>query len=147
LDHILTKDNIRILANVVIANPTRTNLLPQSCTTQGFVASNAIQAKKMNYYNQHPTNQFLPLVIEIFDCSHKHVDLFLHDYANVIWSLKGLKGPRLSTLVTFFRQKASITLQMMQASFILSWVITIGLATSQLSPIQNRPPITTTDLL
>jgi hypothetical protein len=35
----------------------------------------------------------------------------------------------------------------MQASFILSWVITIGLATSPLPPIQNTPPITMTDLL
>jgi hypothetical protein len=45
----LIKDDIRTLANVVIANPTRVDLLPQSCTSQRFVASNAAQAKEMNY--------------------------------------------------------------------------------------------------
>jgi hypothetical protein len=49
LDHMLTKDDICTLANVVIANPTRVNILPQSCTSQRFVASNAAQAKEMNY--------------------------------------------------------------------------------------------------
>jgi len=35
----------------------------------------------------------------------------------------------------------------MQASSILSQVIAISLATSQLPPLQDTPPITTTDLL
>jgi len=45
----ITKDDIHTLANVVIANPTQMELLPQSCTTQRFVASNAAQAKEMKY--------------------------------------------------------------------------------------------------
>jgi hypothetical protein len=101
-----TKDGICTVAGVIIANPTRANLLPQSYTIQGFVASNAVQAKEMNYCNQHPTNQFLPLVTKLFGCLHKHVDVFLHDCANVVWSLKGLEGLHLSTLVTFFHQKS-----------------------------------------
>jgi hypothetical protein len=102
LDHILTKNDIHILTDVVIDNPTQVYLLPQSYRTQGFANSNAIQAKEMNYRNQHPTNQFLPLVIEVFGCLHKHVDIFLYDCANAIWSLKGLEeGPHLSTLITF----------------------------------------------
>jgi hypothetical protein len=50
------------------------------------------QGKKKCYYNWHPTDQFLPFVIEVFCCLHKHVDLSLHDCANAIWSLKGLEG-------------------------------------------------------
>jgi hypothetical protein len=42
---VLTKDGIRTLINIVIANPTQANLLPKSCATQGFVASNVTQAK------------------------------------------------------------------------------------------------------
>jgi hypothetical protein len=61
------------------------------------------QAKERSYHNRHPTDQFLSLAIEVFGCLHKHADVFLHDYANVIWSLKGTKGPHLSTLVTFLR--------------------------------------------
>jgi hypothetical protein len=35
------KDDIRTLVEVVIVDPTRTDLLFQSCTTQVFVVSNA----------------------------------------------------------------------------------------------------------
>jgi hypothetical protein len=56
---------------------------------------------------------FLPLTIEVFDCLHKHANMFLHDCVNAIWSLKGPKGPQLLTLVTIFHQKISITLQKM----------------------------------
>jgi hypothetical protein len=73
--------------------------------------------------------------------------VFSHDYANAIWSLKGTKGPHLSTLVTFFRQKTSITLQRIQVSSILNRAIVVGLATSQLPPLQNTPPINMADLL
>jgi hypothetical protein len=144
---VLTKNGIRTLTNIVIANSTRTDLLPWSCATQGFVVSNAIQAEERSYHNWHPTYQFLPLTIEVFGYLHKHANVFLHDCANAIWSLKGPKGPYHSTLVTFLHQKISITLQRMQVSFILSRVVTISLATSRLPPLQDTPPITTTDLL
>jgi hypothetical protein len=106
-----------------------------------------VQAKERNYCNQHPIDQFLPLTIEVFDCLHKHADVFLHECVNAIWSLKGTKGLHLSTLVTFLCQKISITLQRMQTSSILSQVIAIGLPISQLPPLQNTHPITMADLL
>jgi hypothetical protein len=73
--------------------------------------------------------------------------VFLHNYANAIWNLKGIEGPHLSTLVTFLHQKVLITLQKMQTSFILSQMIAVGLTTFRLPPLQNTPPITTTNLL
>ncbi len=88
-----------------------------------FFAFDAIQVKERSYRNRHPTNQFLPLACEVFGCLHKHANVFLHDCANAIWSLKGPKGLHLSTLVIFFRQKVSITLERMQASSILSRAI------------------------
>jgi len=100
VDIVFTKDNICNFANVIIIDPMGTNLL-RSCTTQGFATLDVAQAKEKNYRNQHPIDQFLPLAIEVFDCLHKHADVFLHDYANVIWSLKGTKGPHFFTLVTF----------------------------------------------
>jgi len=130
IDIVLIKDGICTLANIVITNPTRIDLLPQSCATQGFVASDATQANERSYCNWHPTNQFLPLALEICGCLHKHVDVFLHDYANANWSLKGTKCFHLSTLITFLCQKVLITLQRMQVSSILSQVVAIGLVTS-----------------
>jgi len=65
-----TKNEICTLANVVIIDPTHANLLPRSCTTQGFVAFDATQAKERNYHDQHHIDQFLCLTIEIFGCLH-----------------------------------------------------------------------------
>jgi hypothetical protein len=147
VDIMLTKDNIHTLTNIVITNPTWADFFPQSCTTQGFTSSNASQSQKMSYCDQHSINQFLPLTIEVFGCLHKQANVFLHDCANVIWSLKGLEGLHLFILVIFFHQKISITMQRMQAPSILSWAIAIGLAISWLPPLYNTPPITTTNLL
>jgi hypothetical protein len=48
---VLIKDDIRTLADIVITNPTRVDLLSQFCATQRFVTFDATQAKKMNYHD------------------------------------------------------------------------------------------------
>jgi hypothetical protein len=80
----LTKNGICTLTNIVIADTMWADLLPQSCTTPGFVSSDAAQAKERSYYNRHPVNKFLPLTIEVFGCLHKHVDVFLYNCVNAI---------------------------------------------------------------
>jgi hypothetical protein len=130
IDIVFTKNGIHTLINIIIANPTQMNLFPQSHAIQEFVASNATQAKKKSYRNQHPIDHFLPLSIEVFGCLHKQVNVFLHNCANAIWSLKRLKGPPFSTLIIFLRLKISITLQKMQTFSILSRAIVIDLVTS-----------------
>jgi len=130
VDIVFTKNGIRTLANVVITDPTHADLLSQFCPIQGFATFNATQAKERSHHNQHPTNQFLFLTIEVFECLHKQIDVFLHDCANVMWSLKRPKGPPLSILVTFLCQRISIMLQRMQTSSILNQAMTMGLTTS-----------------
>jgi hypothetical protein len=106
---VFTKDDIHILIDVIIANPTRADLFPQSCATQGFVAFNPAWAKERSYRNQHLSDQFFPLAIEIFKCLHKQAYVFLNDCANDIWSLKGPEGFIFLSWF-FFCQKISITL-------------------------------------
>ncbi len=81
---------------------------------------------------------FFPLVIEVFGS-----DMFFHDCANAIWNFKGSKGLLISVFFSFFfHQIFLIILQRMQASFILSQVVMVSLATSWLSPVQNASLIT-----
>ncbi len=94
-----------------------------------------------------PHDQFFFLVIENFGYLHKQVNVFLHDHANVVWSLKVLESLPLSILVTYFFQRVSIMLQNMQASSILSRMIVLGLTISQLPPVQDSPFIPTVNLL
>jgi hypothetical protein len=58
--------------------------------------------------------------MEIFGSPPKQVDVFLHNCANAIWSLKIPEGPPLFVLVIFLQQNISIALQRLQASSILS---------------------------
>jgi hypothetical protein len=81
---VLTKDGIRTLDDILIVDPTRTNSLPWSCTTQRFVVFDATQAKEITIRNWHPIDQFFLLTIEVFGCLHKHADVFLHNCANAI---------------------------------------------------------------
>jgi len=89
VDIMFTKDGIRFLTNVVIANPTWADLLHQCCTTWGFVASKTTKAKKKSYHDQHPIDHFIPLAIEVFGFLNKQVDVFLHKCANAMWNFKG----------------------------------------------------------
>jgi hypothetical protein len=74
---VFTKDGILTLINIVIVDPTWANLLPRSCTTQGFVASDLVQAKEWNYHYRHLVDQFLPLAMEVFGCLEKHANVLL----------------------------------------------------------------------
>jgi hypothetical protein len=48
---VLTNNGICTQVDVIIANPTQVDLVPQSCTTQGFVAFDVFQGKEMTYHN------------------------------------------------------------------------------------------------
>jgi len=98
---VLTKNDIHTLIDIFIVDPMWADLLPKFCAIQEFVVFDATQAKEKNYRNQHPIGQFLPLTIDVFGCLHKYVNVFLHNYANAIWSLKRSKGLHLFILVTF----------------------------------------------
>jgi len=66
IDIVHIKDEISTLFYVVIVDPTRANIFPQSCTIKKFVIPNVAQAKEGNYGDWHPTNQFHLLAIEVF---------------------------------------------------------------------------------
>ncbi len=66
-----TKDGIHTLVHIVIANPTWMDLFCWPYTTQGFIAFEAIKDKERSYRDQHPTDHFLPLAIEVFGCLDK----------------------------------------------------------------------------
>jgi hypothetical protein len=53
---VLTKNGIRTLIEIVIADPMQADLLPHFCATQGFVAFDAAQVKEKSYCNRQPIN-------------------------------------------------------------------------------------------
>jgi len=85
----LSIDGICTLADVVIVNPTRVDLVFQTASFHGMVTKMVTQAKEGFYHNYHPINMFFPLAIEIFGCIHQQAYDFLYGCASMAWSQKG----------------------------------------------------------
>jgi hypothetical protein len=50
------------------------------------------QVKEGLYHDHYPMDVFLPLAIKVFGCLHQHVNKFLHQCANMVWTIKGTIG-------------------------------------------------------
>jgi len=130
---VFTKGAICTLINIVIATQHKLIYFLNFAQLKDYLPLMQLKPRKRTIAT-NTSLIFLSLTIEVFGCLHKHVEVFLHDYATAIWSLKRPEGPLLSTLVTFLCQKISLTLQKMQTSSILNWAVAIDLTTSQLPP-------------
>jgi len=67
---VLSIDGVHTLANVVIVNLNRLDLVSHVVISHGVVVIVVAQANNVFYHVQFPTNMFLPLVVEVFGCSH-----------------------------------------------------------------------------
>ncbi len=114
--HSFLVSTIFTLTKIVIVDPTQVNLIPDLAQFKDLPPLMRFKAKKKTITTDTP----LIIAIKVFGCLYKHVNVFLHNCAKAIWSLKGQEGLHLSISVTFHLQKVSITLQRMQASSILS---------------------------
>jgi hypothetical protein len=99
-----TKDGIRTLIDFLIDDLMWVDLVPQFYATQRFVVFKVVEAKEQNYHDWHLIDQFVLLVVEVFGCLHKHLNVFLYDHAKAIWSLRGPKGLHFFVLLTFIHQ-------------------------------------------
>jgi hypothetical protein len=78
-----------------------------------------IQAKVVSYYNKHLDDDFISLIVKILGCLHHQVNNFLHQHANVTWSMKGFGGPFLLIIRSFYRQGLSMAFQRVQSLIVL----------------------------
>jgi hypothetical protein len=80
-----------------------------------------IETKEKSYHDWHLIKQFHSLTIDIFRYLHKQVHVFLHNCANVIWSLNKLKNSPFSIFVTFFHKKIQLHYKGCKQNSILNW--------------------------
>ncbi len=99
----LLVNGIRTLFDVVIVNATRAKLVFRVVSSREMAMMVAIQAKKRLYHNQHPTNTFLPLAIEVFEWLYQQANNFFHQCASMVWLAKGLSGLPSVILCAFYR--------------------------------------------
>jgi hypothetical protein len=132
---------IRTLIDIVITNPTRTDLFLWSYATQGLVASNATQAKEKNYNNQHLTN------IPLFKYLVVYTNMLMCFYMIVSMPFGAWKGQRalIFLLWSFFSINFFDHITKDVNIFHLNSGGNYRFNYSQLPPFHNTPPITTAD--
>ncbi len=108
---VLSIDGVRMLAYIIIIDPTSDDLVLRATFSYKVIVIVATQVKDALCHDRFLMDMFLPLVVEDFRCLHQEANGFLHRYANMARAMKGTKGPLLSVLHAFYRQKVLVLLQ------------------------------------
>ncbi len=74
MDIVIIRDNFQTLANVVITNLIRSNLVQYAWTTIAHATIVVIQDKARACTKQTLGDDFIPLTIETYVCFHVHFD-------------------------------------------------------------------------
>jgi hypothetical protein len=82
VDIVTIKDNFCTVTNVVIIDPTRTNLVYCVSTMTTHVVIVAAHDKTQSYTKQVPRDDFIPLAIKTYSCLHPRFDSFLTFYVH-----------------------------------------------------------------
>ena len=108
----------RVLADVVVADPTRSTAVAVTAVERGHAARVAAQMKEGKYADHSPDDTFIPLAVETYGCLDSSFDEFLGTCARRAAELRigGLDPRQLtSRLLCFYRQRVSVALQRSQA--------------------------------
>jgi hypothetical protein len=70
MDIVLIAYGFRTLANIVIVDLICADLVSWAASSRGMAMMIATQEKVMSYYDQHLEDNFISLVIDIFECLH-----------------------------------------------------------------------------
>lgn len=136
VDLTMFRDGRRTLADVVVADPLRQDLVSQASSRIGVAASRAAATKEEKYAGRPASDAFLPLAVEVFGRLHPQFDGLLRQAARDILSRTGAS---LSVLTTHFRQRILVTLQRAQARAIHRRSLAVGGSTthSRQTPLEE----------
>jgi hypothetical protein len=108
----------RVLADVVVADPTRSTAVMVTAVERGHAARLVAEMKVGKYGDHFPDDTFVPLAVETYGCLDSAFDGFLGTCARRAAELRagGLRPvPVASRLICYYRSRVSISLQRSQA--------------------------------
>jgi len=115
VDIVITRDSFQTLADVVIIDPTRPNLVQHVFTTITHAMIVVTQDKAQSYTKRMPGDDFIPLTIEIYDCFHHHFDSFFTSCVHACMTCHHQTSLLPLMLIFHYRQRVLIALQCVQA--------------------------------
>jgi hypothetical protein len=130
-------NSIHTLVNMVIYDPTQTNLVSQVVASDKAIMMMTPQAKEGLYHDWHSTNTFLRLAIKIFECILQQANNFLHQCVDLVWLTKSTNILPLTILCAFYKQKVLIAFLRAQATSILSCIVVGSKSSSRLTTFSS----------
>ena len=100
-----------ILVDVVIADPTRRDLVDRAACRGLVAAEDAERRKETHYRDRAAGTKFIPFALETYGALSDASNRLLVDCAHRAAQLNGRSGRNVSLLVTWFRQRVSVALQ------------------------------------
>ena len=98
------------LVDIVVADPTRRDLVQRTARHDIVAATVAERRKETQYRDCAAGTKFAPFALETYDALSDRSDRFLVECATLASRESASSGPPISFLCTWFRQRVSITL-------------------------------------
>ena len=135
------------LVDIVVADPTRRDLVERAARHDLVVAEDAEQRKETHYRDRAARTKFVPLALETCGALFGRSDRFLVECATLASRECAGSGPPISLFCTWFRQRVSIALQRSLANAIRARTLRIEQSMTLLPPPPPHVPLSSSELL
>ena len=134
------------LVDIVVADPTRRDLVERAARQDLVAATDAERRKETHYQDRAARTIFVPFALETYGALSDRSDRFLVECATLASRESAGSGPSVSLLCTWFRQRVSIALQRSLALAIHARTLRIEQSMALLPPPPSRAPLSSSEL-
>ena len=134
------------LVDIVVADPTRQDLVERAARHDLVAATDAERRKETHYRDRAAGTKFVPFALETYGALSDRSDRFLVECATLASRESVGSGPSISLLCTWFRQRVSIALQRSLAHAIHARTLRLEQSMALLPPPPPRVPLSSSEL-
>ena len=129
------------LVDIVVADPTRRDLLERAARHDLVAATDAKRRKETHYRDRAAGTKFVPFALETYGGLFDRSDRFLVECATLASRECAGSGPTISLLCLWFRKSVSIALQRSLAHAIHVRTLRLEQSMALLPPPPSRVPL------
>ena len=134
------------LVDIVVADPTRRDLVERAARHDLVAATDAERRKETHYRDRAARTKFVPFALETYGALSDRSDRFLVECATLASRECSGSGPSVSLLCTWFRQRVSIALQRSLAHAIHARTLRLEQSMALLPPPSPRALLSSSEL-
>ena len=135
------------LVDIVVADPTRRDLVERAARNDLVAATDAERRKEAHYRDLAAGTIFVPFALETYGVLSNRSDRFLVECATLASRESSGSWPSISLLCTWFRQRVSIASQRSLTHAIHARTLRLEQSMALLPPPPPRAPLSSSELL